>query len=132
VIEHVPNPKSYIERAAELLKQGGVFVMATPDVDSIPAKLTGKRWVGFKLSEEHVYYFSARTLGKMLEDAGFEVVDTRHVGKYVTIRLFLDRLGMYLPLVSGILQRLERAFKLSERAAYVNPYDIMAITARKR
>ena len=132
VIEHVPNPKSYIEQAAKLLKKGGVFVMATPDVDSLPAKLTGKRWVGFKLSEEHVYYFSARTLGKMLNDAGFEVIDTRHVGKYVTIRLFLDRLGMYLPWLSGILQFFERAFKLSERAAYVNPFDIMAITARKR
>jgi 2-polyprenyl-3-methyl-5-hydroxy-6-metoxy-1,4-benzoquinol methylase len=132
VIEHVPNPKSYIERAAELLKQGGVFVMATPDVDSIPARLTGKRWVGFKLSEEHVYYFSAQTLGKMLEDAGFEVIDTRHVGKYVTIRLFLDRLGMYLPLLSGLLQQFEKMFHLSERAAYVNPFDIMAITARKR
>jgi 2-polyprenyl-3-methyl-5-hydroxy-6-metoxy-1,4-benzoquinol methylase len=132
VIEDVPNPKSYIVRAAELLKQGGVFVMATPDVDSIPARLTGKRWVGFKLSEEHVYYFSARTLGKMLEDAGFEVIDTRHVGKYVTVRLFLDRLGMYLPLTSLLLQYVERIFKLSERAAYVNPFDIMAITARKR
>ncbi len=132
VIEHVPNPKSYIARAAELLKKGGVFVMATPDVDSIPARLTGKRWVGFKLSEEHVYYFSARTLGKMLEEAGFEVIDTRHVGKYVTVRLFIDRLGMYLPLLSGLLQLFEKTFRLSERAAYVNPYDIMAITARKR
>ena len=132
VIEHVPNPKSYIARAAELLKKGGVFVMATPDVDSIPARVTGKRWVGFKLSEEHVYYFSARTLGKMLEEAGFEVIDTRHVGKYVTVRLFIDRLGMYLPLLSGLLQFFEKTFRLSERAAYVNPYDIMAITARKQ
>ena len=68
----------------------------------------------------------------MLNDAGFDVIDTRHVGKYVTIRLFLDRLGMYLPLTSIILQQVERAFKLSERSAYVNPFDIMAITARKR
>ena len=105
---------------------------AKQSVGTTSKRLTGKRWVGFKLSEEHVYYFSARTLGKMLEDAGFEVIDTRHVGKYVTIRLFLDRLGMYLPLLSGLLQQFEKLFHLSERAAYVNPFDIMAITARKR
>jgi 2-polyprenyl-3-methyl-5-hydroxy-6-metoxy-1,4-benzoquinol methylase len=132
VIEHVPDPKAYIQRAADLLRKGGVFALATPDVDSIPAKLTGKRWVGYKLSEEHVYYFSVRTLSQFLNEAGFEVVDVRHVGKYVTLRLFLNRLGMYSPLIAGLLSLAERAFKLSERSLYVNPFDIVAITARKK
>jgi 2-polyprenyl-3-methyl-5-hydroxy-6-metoxy-1,4-benzoquinol methylase len=132
VIEHVPDPKSYIERAASVLRSGGVIALATPDVDSLPARLTGKRWVGYKLSEEHVYYFSARTLSRMLEEAGFEVLNVRHVGKYVTLRLFLDRLGMYSPILSKTLALVERAFKLSERALYVNPYDIVAVTARRR
>ncbi len=132
VIEHVPDPKAYIRRAAKLLKQDGLLVMATPDVGSIPARVTGKRWVGYKLSEEHVYYFSARTLGKMLAEEGFDVIDVRHVGKYVTVRLFLDRLGMYLPLTSQVLQVVERAFKVSAWSAYVNPFDIIAVTARKR
>ncbi len=132
VIEHVPDPKAYIQRAAELLRSGGVFSLATPDVDSIPAKLTGKRWVGYKLSEEHVYYFSVHTLKQLLNEAGFEVVDVRHVGKFVTMRLFLNRLGMYSPLIAGVLSLAERAFKLSERSLYVNPFDIVAITARKK
>ncbi len=132
VIEHVPDPKAYIQRAASVLRSGGVFALATPDVDSLPARLTGRRWVGYKLSEEHVYYFSARTLSLMLNEAGFDVVNVRHVGKYVTLRLFLDRLGMYSPLLSKTLALAERAFKLSERSLYVNPYDIVAITAKKR
>ncbi|MBN8639772.1 MAG: class I SAM-dependent methyltransferase [Anaerolineae bacterium] len=132
VIEHVPDPKAYIQRAAELLQSGGTIALATPDVDSIPAHITGKRWVGYKLSEEHLYYFSPKTLGRMLTEAGFEVVDVYHVGKYVTLRLFLDRLGMYLPPLAKPLQSLERAFRLSEWSLYVNPFDIIAITARKR
>ena len=132
VIEHVPDPKAYVRRAAELLRAGGVIVLATPDVDSIPARLAGRRWVGFKLSEEHIYYFSIKTLARMLDEAGFDVVNVRHVGKYVTLRLFLDRLGMYFPRLAGLLAVFERAFNLSERAAYVNPFDIVAITARKR
>jgi 2-polyprenyl-3-methyl-5-hydroxy-6-metoxy-1,4-benzoquinol methylase len=132
VIEHVPDPAAYIKRAAELLQSGGVIALATPDVDSLPAHITGKRWVGYKLSEEHLYYFSPKTLTRMLNEAGFDVVDTYHVGKYVTLRLFLDRLGMYLPPLARLFQMVERALHLSEWSLYVNPFDIVAITARKR
>jgi 2-polyprenyl-3-methyl-5-hydroxy-6-metoxy-1,4-benzoquinol methylase len=132
VIEHVPDPFAYIHQAAKLLSSGGVIALATPDVESLPAAFTGKRWVGYKLSEEHIYYFSARTLKRMLDEAGFDVVDVRHVGKYVTMRLFLDRLGIYSPLLAKLGAVVERLFKLSERSMYVNPFDIIAITAKKR
>ncbi len=132
VIEHVPDPMSQIEKVASLLRPGGVFALATPDVDSLPAQITGKRWVGYKLSEEHVYYVSVKTLSNMLDRAGFDVIHTYHVGKYVTISLFLNRLSMYLPFVARIGQALERIFKLSEKSAYINPFDIIAVTARKR
>lgn len=132
VIEHVPDPKAYIKRAAALLQSGGLLALATPNVDSIPAKLAGKRWVGYKLSEEHVYYFSVKTLRHLLTEAGFEVIDVRHVGKFVTLRLFIDRLGMYFPWLAKPLALLERTFKLSEKSLYVNPFDIVSVTARKK
>lgn len=132
VIEHVPDPNGNVQKVARLLKAGGVFEMATPDVGSLPARLTGKRWIGYKLSEEHVYYFSVATLTKLLNDNGFDVLHVRHVGKYVTLRLFLDRLGFYAPFLSRPLQWLERTLQLSQRSFYVNPFDIVAITARKR
>jgi len=132
VIEHVPDPKKYVAEAAKLLRSGGIFELATPDVGSLPARLTGKRWIGYKLSEEHVYYFSVKTLSRLLDEAGFDVVHVRHIGKYVTMRLFVDRLGFYMPWLSGILEQLERTLSLSKRSFYVNPMDIVAITARKR
>jgi SAM-dependent methyltransferase len=132
VIEHVPDPTAYVRRAAELLRSGGVLVLATPDVDSLPARLAGEKWVGYKLSEEHIYYFSVKTLTRMLYDDGFEVVNVRHVGKVVTLNLFLDRLSMYFSWLAKALQWGERAFRLSEWSLYVNPFDIVAVTARKR
>ncbi len=132
VIEHVPDPTAYVRRAAQLLRSGGILELATPDIGSLPARLTGKRWIGYKLSEEHVYYFSVKTLTRLLEEAGFEVAHIRHIGKYVTLRLFLDRLGFYAPWLSRPLQWLERVFNISTRAFYVNPLDIVAITARRR
>lgn len=132
VIEHVPDPAAHLARIARLLPPGGHFALATPDVASLPAKFTGKRWVGYKLQEEHVYYFSAATLGAMLDQAGFDVLDVYHVGKYVTFGLFFNRLSMYSPVLGGMGSWAERAFKLKTRSIYVNPLDIVAITARKR
>ena len=132
VIEHVPDPKGHIERIAQLLEQGGIVALMTPDVQSLPARLTGKRWIGYKLSDEHVYYFDVKTLTRMLNEAGLDVIDVRHEGKFVTMRLFLDRLGFYLPWLARPLQLLERTFKLSEQSAYVNPFDIVWMVARKR
>lgn len=132
VIEHVPDPKACVQKIAGLLKPGGLFALATPDVDSLPARLTGRRWVGYKLSEEHVYYFALDTLTRMLNDAGLDVIDSYHVGKYVTVRLLLNRLGMYTPLLARLGSWAERRFHLSDRSLYVNPFDIIAVTARKR
>lgn len=132
VIEHVPDPTKYVAETAKLLRSGGIFELATPDIGSLPARLTGKRWIGYKLSEEHVYYFSVKTLTHMLNEAGFDVIHVRHIGKYVTMRLFVDRLGFYLPWLSSVLALVEKTLNLSKRSAYINPMDIVAITARKR
>ena len=132
VIEHVPDPKAYMEKAAEVLRSGGVFELATPDIGSIPAKLTGKRWIGYKLSEEHIYYFSVETLKQMLDETGFEVEHVRHIGKHVTLDLFTDRLGFYAPFLAAPLNWVKNIFKLNRRSFYINPYDIVAVTARKR
>jgi 2-polyprenyl-3-methyl-5-hydroxy-6-metoxy-1,4-benzoquinol methylase len=132
VIEHVPDPTAYVKRAAELIRKGGLISLATPDVDSLPARLAGRRWVGFKLSEEHVYYFSVQTLTRMLNDAGFEVINVRHVGKYVPLSLFRNRLGMYFPWLAKALQVGEKALGLSDWALYINPFDIVQVTAKKR
>ena len=56
----------------------------------------------------------------------------RHIGKYVTIGFFLDRLGLYVPRLARLLDRVGRSLRLSGRSLYVNPFDIVAITARKR
>lgn len=132
VIEHVPDPTANMQVIARLLKSGGIYELATPDVGSLPARLTGKRWIGYKMSDEHIYYFSVATLTRMLDKAGFDVVHVRHIGKYVTLKLFLDRLGFYAPIISRPLQWLERLTGLSRWSFYVNPFDIVAITARKR
>jgi hypothetical protein len=88
--------------------------------------------MGYKLADEHIYYFSVTTLRKMLEECGFEILDVRHIGKHVTLRLFVERLAMYSPILAKLTGLAERLFKLSRLSFYVNPLDIVAITARRK
>ena len=130
VIEHVSDPTAYIRQAARLLRRGGYLSLSTPDVESLPAKLYGKRWVGYKLSTEHVSYFSPRTLKRLLEKEGFELVSTGHVGKHVPLQLFHDRLSLYFPRLATGLQLVEKVLGASNWSLYINPMDIIQVTAR--
>ena len=70
-----------------------------------------------RYSEEHVYYFPVRALSHMLNEAGFEVVKVRHVGKFVTLRLILGRLRMSSPPLARV---------------FMSPFDIVAMTAGRK
>lgn len=70
VIEHTRNPKTFLEKAFELLRPGGVVFLVTPSLDSWSRRLLGKRWMEYKV--EHLFYFGQRSLGRLLTEAGFE------------------------------------------------------------
>lgn len=72
VIEHLLDPKKTLVECNRILKAGGLLVIQTPAVDSLYASMKGKDWPYFGL--HHTYYFSRKTMGKMLHAAGFRIV----------------------------------------------------------
>lgn len=77
VIEHFEDPKSEIKAIYKALAPGGVFIVYTGDVDAWLPKLLGKKWWWFQ--GMHLYYFSKKTLTKLLRDTGFDVIgNTNH------------------------------------------------------
>lgn len=130
VIEHVVNPSRVLKRLRASLTQNGILVMTTPDAGSIPARLTGYRWVGYKLSDEHLAYFSKETIKELLEQAGFKITYAHHVGKYVDFPLFANRVGMYSKLAGIILNILGKLLP-GNPSFYVSAFDIMCVYASK-
>ena len=73
VIEHVTAPDNTVRIIAELIKQGGILIIQTPDATSFPAKLLGKWWPAYA-PVEHIYYFSSRNIKILLDKYDFRVV----------------------------------------------------------
>ena len=83
VIEHLFDPRTFLRRAFEALKPGGVLVLSTPYhgyLKNVVLALSGKLDAHFTVLWDggHIKFFSERTLATMLEEAGF--VDLRFRG----------------------------------------------------
>ena len=73
VIEHVYDPRCFLEQLATHAKPGGHIVLATPDIGGVLRKTMGRRWPSFKVPE-HVLYFDFRTLRMLMSRAGLRDV----------------------------------------------------------
>jgi len=74
VIEHVNNPRSFVNEIYTSLKPGGSCFITTPSIDGLQARLFGSRWRSAIF--DHLYLFSKRTLRALLEAAGFTIEKT--------------------------------------------------------
>jgi SAM-dependent methyltransferase len=77
VLEHVPDPKALLRIAGELLRPDGVLLINFPDIGTLPAKLTGKRfWWAISV---HLHHFTKSTATELCRRTGFE---TYHIQPY--------------------------------------------------
>lgn len=84
VLEHPKNPQDYLSRVHGLLRPGGVLFIGCPNIASVSSTLKG--WagrLGLKRrrrgrhydTSHHLFYYSPRVLGKLVESQfGYEVL----------------------------------------------------------
>jgi 2-polyprenyl-3-methyl-5-hydroxy-6-metoxy-1,4-benzoquinol methylase len=73
VIEHFRDPVRMVCRIKDWLVPGGLIWVETPDIDSGGARRAGKHWIHVKVPE-HLFYFSERTLIRLLVGQGFQIL----------------------------------------------------------
>jgi SAM-dependent methyltransferase len=70
VLEHVPDPLTFMKTCRALLKPGGHLFLNIPNLDSKEARLLGTRWP--LLLAEHLNYFNPNSLRLCGQKAGIE------------------------------------------------------------
>lgn len=129
VIEHLADPMPLLVGIREALNPGGVAVLATPDVDSLAARVLGRRWWHYRPA--HVCFFGAGSMHTALERAGLRLIARERQRWWFPLGYLLERLSFYLPPVRA-LRPLLGSGGLPNRIVPVNPHDSWVYFALRR
>jgi 2-polyprenyl-3-methyl-5-hydroxy-6-metoxy-1,4-benzoquinol methylase len=130
IIEHVAQPVEMLRDCAKALSPGGVIVIVTPDVESIPARVLGRRWWHFRVA--HVGYFSRSSLDRAMRAAGLEPVRWFRAKWFFRAGYLAQRITEYLPLrgLNRWAQRQRMLTSLYNRVVPLNLHDSWVVIGR--
>ncbi len=132
VIEHMPDPVRDLHRVHSLLKPGGLVAVNTPDSGSFYSHVMGSRWHLF-VPPEHIFYFNRKSISKLLQNSGFEVIEIGCIGKKFTVEYVINFLYRWQKL--GIWKKLSALIEntwLGKLYFPINLRDNMYVLARKK
>lgn len=130
VLEHTFDPRDTLVRCNRYLKEDGLIVVNYPNIGSWLARLAGRRW-WFILSV-HLYYFTPKTVKKLLEKTGFEVVETGPHYQSLELGYLLYRLEAYFPRIARLVSRVCGALGLSKLLIPYYAAQTRVIARKKR
>jgi len=128
-VEHMPDPRAEIREMHRILAPGGLLTVNTANEGGWLRFLMGRQWFHYK-PMEHLYYFSPRTLGRLLEECGFHVLRHELSGKIVTFRYLCARARTYSPLLSRALLATVARTRLAQRPFFL-PIGEFVVFAEK-
>ena len=91
VIEHQPDPLSFLEGVKKYLKPGGVICLQVPNFGSYISELKKENW-DWLTPGDHLYFFTPDTLGRLAGRAGLR---QSHSETWESLRYFIDSLLGY-------------------------------------
>lgn len=71
VLEHLPDPRSYVAKMAKLVRPEGRVIVAVPNATE--TRDFASAWIGFRVDLEHLNFFDVGSLSQMLQREGLFV-----------------------------------------------------------
>lgn len=95
-LEHFPDPAAAVRRASELLKTGGLMVVAVPNSESFQGRFFGRYWFHLDIPR-HYFHFGAKNLEALLARNRLRIVQIDHFcieqNPYGWLQSFYNALG---------------------------------------
>lgn len=124
VIEHVPDPRSMIRQAHNMLQPGGTLGLSTIVLDSLSARVLRHKYPF--LMEMHLIYFTRKTLTRLLAECGFEIMSYKRHRRYVTLAYALGKYPMF-----NFLKRIKPLWDIMGRTYFVSSIGLRDVFAKK-
>lgn len=131
VIEHLPDPRQTICEINRILKPGGLVMFSTGDISSFYAKMLNRFW-HLLTPPQHLFFFSKKSIKKLLSNNGFELEKIYYSGKYTSIEFILFKANETYGKIIKPLAYIASVFKLKKKHIYFNICDIMTCIAFKK
>jgi 2-polyprenyl-3-methyl-5-hydroxy-6-metoxy-1,4-benzoquinol methylase len=130
-LDHMPDPGLAIERCRSLLKAGGLLVVKVHNIDCLYARWTGPRFYAIS-PPGHLFYFSPRTLRRLVEARGFAESESRFFSHRLALKNVFYRLAKGSPghPAFRVYRWLEKT-SLGRATIRKNLHDIVTLFARK-
>jgi SAM-dependent methyltransferase len=129
-IEHLREPQAYVEKIAAHTERGALLALTTGDIESLNARLRKDRWRLIH-PPTHLHYFSPKSIARLLDAHGFDVVYNRYCGFYRSIGNMAYNVLVLRQQKPALYRPLER-LGVGGLGFYLNLYDIMYVIARRR
>jgi len=127
VIEHVPNPVETLRSINKVLKEDGIIIFSTINIESSFSLALGPFWPWYM--DMHYYYFSDRGYVDMLHRSGFIQLEHRHFPYYVYFSYFLKKVSSILFRRYKWVDRFEKKLKFPIK---ITLGDTVLIIGQKR
>jgi 2-polyprenyl-3-methyl-5-hydroxy-6-metoxy-1,4-benzoquinol methylase len=131
VIEHLPNPDRFLQKASQDLAPRGCRVLTTGDIASLMARLQGEHWRLIH-PPTHIFYFTPATITKILAKHHLKVISLRYTPVHRNLGSVIQQLSRLKN--QGAfrwIQALAHKTGLDEMAFGLNLFDIMEVVAQK-
>lgn len=90
VLDHLLDPVATLRELRKKLAPGGRLAIVTHDESSLLRKAFGKRWPAFCLQHPEIY--NPRSMRRLLETAGFELIELSKTTNYFPLQFLLRHL----------------------------------------
>ena len=130
VIEHLQFPEKFLAKISSEMETGGALCITTGDIDALVPKLQGRKWRMIH-PPSHLHYFSKKSIEKLLNAHGFELIRCSYPSISRSVRLIFFGLFMLNRNPPKWVSKLHNTIPSRWRVG-INTYDILFVIAKKK